>query len=815
MTTIQKATDASALIRATLGTPRSIGHQMDVVRVAGDSLVRRYGMWVQRCISINAQAAAAVPFKLLTTRSGGMVAKSWRGARPVSPRLRAHLRGMSRVRPSSSARKGAQYLDDAAEIVQHPLLDLLNNVNEWTDGFAWREALYSDLQIFGRSFQHLVGPEGGAPTELWRFMPQKMKVEPSATDFVSHYEYGNQPDTERFETDEVMWFRLYDPMDPWGGLGPLEAWLKTVDATLALQDFQNWIVKRGGAPDYVVETEHPLQDEQKRAFRKDWKRLFSRFFNRQESVAFMSKGQLHRLGQTNRELEYGESEDRKRDQVANGFGVPKPLVTSDDVNRNTLDGSRQMHMELTVWPMVQRVEDLLNQRLVPLFGDNLVLVHENPIREDVELLVKDRESKLKSGWSINEVRAMEGEEAATGDFADEPLVDGTLALLSDIEAPELSFGPVSSSGGPDASTPPGADESPSVPASADSERRAAFTVESVKGDVTVTPAPQLPMGNSAPVSMKAMMLKDHAGTPESPDGDERLDADMVASVRKTLDRLARDVARELRNTDAPPAPVDDSKAMQTTPLDPEKFLATFDPMEWIEAMIGATMPGVTRMVATAATAGMEAAGVAGPTFSVTNPRVREYLEDTTRRIGREVTDSYRAVIRDQLVAGTQAGETPKQMAGRIAGLTTPTPREVAEGIDRIPKPPFTQAWSERITRTEAAFSSVKGTELGWQQTGRVVGKQFVLAPDACEWCQAVAAELGDGRGKLTDSKTVGLGVPFFGIGKTLKATFAKADGTEVERTMVLDYAPDDTALVIPPVHPHCRCSVRPVLEGEA
>ena len=95
------------------------------------------------------------------------------------------------------------------------------------------------------------------------------------------------------------------------------------------------------------------------------------------------------------------------------------------------------------------------------------------------------------------------------------------------------------------------------------------------------------------------------------------------------------------------------------------------------------------------------------------------------------------------------------------------------------------------------------------RSGVVVGKQFVLAPDACPWCEAVANDFGTGRGSLGDSKTINLGQPFYETGSTIRA---EIEGTE--RTMVLDYSPDDTNPSVPPVHPQCRCSVRPVLAGE-
>ena len=116
-----------------------------------------------------------------------------------------------------------------------------------------------------------------------------------------------------------------------------------------------------------------------------------------------------------------------------------------------------------------------------------------------------------------------------------------------------------------------------------------------------------------------------------------------------------------------------------------------------------------------------------------------------------------------------------------------------------------------IARTETAFANIKGTEFGWKQSGVVSGSRFVLAPDACPWCEAMADQMSDAKGVM---RTVPLGESYVPFGTRLTARFQEDDGTVKERTMELDYAPDGQNLVIPPVHPHCRCSREAVLEGE-
>jgi hypothetical protein len=180
--------------------------------------------------------------------------------------------------------------------------------------------------------------------------------------------------------------------------------------------------------------------------------------------------------------------------------------------------------------------------------------------------------------------------------------------------------------------------------------------------------------------------------------------------------------------------------------------------------------------------------------------VRRYLENTSRRVGQEQTDVWRGDIRDILIEGTDRGLSTGEMA-----------RGITERTDLI------RPRAERVSRTETAFASVKGQEEGWRQSGVVAGKQFVLAPDACPLCQAVAAELGDARTDPENAKVLKLGQPMLDVGWTaVGVQFPKADGSlGPPRDIVLDYEPEPgTGLVVPPVHPHCRCSMRPILDDE-
>jgi hypothetical protein len=157
----------------------------DYGRLNGHDLVQRYGMWVARCVSLNAQAAAGVPFKLMRVERNESLRKDclraglWR--RP-SARTMAHLEGKLGCQPSSTVRKSMTgNFENLVEVDQHPILDLLHKSNSWTSGCQYRTGLYSDLQIFGKAYDVLF--DETLTTEMWSMRPQKTKPIKHARDF--------------------------------------------------------------------------------------------------------------------------------------------------------------------------------------------------------------------------------------------------------------------------------------------------------------------------------------------------------------------------------------------------------------------------------------------------------------------------------------------------------------------------------------------------------------------------------------------------------------------------------------------------------
>ena len=155
-----------------------------------------------------------------------------------------------------------------------------------------------------------------------------------------------------------------------------------------------------------------------------------------------------------------------------------------------------------------------------------------------------------------------------------------------------------------------------------------------------------------------------------------------------------------------------------------------------------------------------------------------------------------------IFANPFAVQSARNAASRMAesvwgSISERTASAIAEGIERgdplrdiserLEDFGFSRSRAEMIARTESAYAYTEGQIEAWKQTGVVVGKRWVLSPDACEFCEAASDEYG--------SSPIALDESFYDKGDSLEGSS--------QGLMGFSYRSIDG----PPLHPNCRCAL--------
>jgi HK97 family phage portal protein len=805
--------------------------------------VRLMTGWRYAAMNKNADACASTPLRLYTKRVKGRTPAF--EAKSVSAERRQYLATKA---STTARRKSAEWGADIVEVEgEHPLIELLNNVNPIQDGYDFAWARYMYMQATGNAYMHpVIDAATGFPYELWTMPPQWIEAISSEVTYLAGWRYGaEQISQEYFGVHEVIHFKhAWHPFNNWYGYGPMEAGWNVVCQDLARNQSDLAFFENNSRPDYAIIAKGTNDP-------KALERITAAVEGRSKGprktgkmLAITGDVELKPLQFPPKDLA-GVYEITE--QLAAVFGVPITLLKANDPNLASAETGYASWREGTIQPMLLRDEQVLNQKLVPMFGlkGQAFLAYDNPVPANREFEKGKAVSFVQAGiWTPNEARQIDGMDALPGgDMLATMGGMGMGDMEAQIDAEPTQAGqpaepvkqpmqPGQVSGAADILTQVSAgDLAPEAArvllvAFGFSEDQAG-TMVSAQSKIEPKQEPQPVINNVVDndVEKPAAKSVDELPTVESCDGKE-CDHDKTSGLedwpeavkesrkaiesqpeddggdagddvregegitpamlmRRNLNDLFRAQYQRIGQSLMTMPSVQKMMAKVASSTLSADIAAALGPSATAD-MVQAVKPYIQASLAGGARWGLQRVGKPPTMFDVTNPAVINSLDNYTIRLAGTVNNSTIDMITRDIQNGLASGQSMQEMAANLQN-GVPTNRNIQPGYRSV-----------MIARTESARAYVAGEEEGWKESGIVAGKRWLLAAGACEFCVATAAKFNVGNAPVK------LGEPFYTLGSTIE--IPKADGGF--RRMKIDYAPVEGA----PLHPNCRCDVEPVLE---
>lgn len=654
---------------------------------------------------------------------------------------------------------------DIEEVMDHPILDLIDKPNPWQNGREFRRLTHLYRLICGRAFYQIVARpvpgvhigrgKGSArvlPTDMLMMAPQHTEVIPGDTSLIAGYHYGrNTIKSATFEADEVIYHRhTPSPFEPWGAIGPLHAVHQDADivAAAALSEIHRW--ENESRPDIFISTEDTYTDletlrkaieDQVKGIANKGRFLLGRLMD------------IKQLGFPPKDMEYQGGRRLSTEDILAAYGYPESMYRLNDANLASSKTGHIQYQRFTILPELVAWCETMNETLLPMYGcdGDLWLAPDNPVDSDELAEAQAMEIRLRTGRStIAEERQLAGDDAYPDGLGRAPRINGVIMT-------EVPFSP-----------------SFQIPYG--------FTPTPFGMPGSFMPGMQVPQGFQRP----QMSLPPSFGAPAAGGGVPPQfqaaswnDGDWKSWAFKGP-RLKRDDAAADRRLSGPEAEMIDALTA---------FLLDAIPA-MTEAVVGAaglqpSLPdGLFRRFAETVTGPMMAALEAGAALGERDIRGRsvkqvEELTEAARgviererlRLADSLFQSLEARIRELLSEGVQAGESISQLQQRVADAVSQEASFAAE----------------RIARTESRRAFMVGRQEAWAESGVVAGKRWVLSGNACPICIEINSRFPKAR----------LNEPFVGLGEVVAGrpvTYRPIEGGDA--------------------HPMCRCSVEPILEGE-
>jgi HK97 family phage portal protein len=367
--------------------------------------------YVYNCADIIAMAASQQPLRLY--RTGSVTIRTNKGTRHA-PGCKAVKHAKREAFASGRmGRKAATWSGmggNVAEVVDHPVLDLITKPNPLQNGEAFDYQRFLFALLTGEMFHLVEGTD--APSALWPMLPQYTQVMPEMEGVVGRYAYGRERAAVAvYEAADVLHFKYSDHLDnPYHGWGPLHACYQAARIVAENEDFDLEFIEQGNLPLAFISLDPSIYSTDTAI--ADFKRYLSRVTKGAlgKTKAIVGAGvSVSAPMPTARDLQTLEKLREHKATIRNAFKVPESMLELNSANLASATVGDDQFWGITVRPLLNKGADHLTETLLPMFGiepGEYFFAYDDPLLADIEREARIAEIDLRSGVrNINEVRA--------------------------------------------------------------------------------------------------------------------------------------------------------------------------------------------------------------------------------------------------------------------------------------------------------------------------------------------------------------------------------------------------------------------------
>jgi len=295
----------------------------------------------------------------------------------------------------------------------HPLIQLLANPNPWMSrGQLWGTVVM-DRALAGNAYMLKARVQGGllkgAPAELWRLRPDRVRIIPDAVKFIGGYEYNTGKDKIVFPPEDVIHFKTRHPLNDYYGMPPLMAVAGRIDIDDYMKNFLRGFFEQGGTgPGSILSVKSKLSPEAKEEIKTRFHAQFGSAGRAHELMILDNAESTYQQMGLNRGLRDAlpkELDAMQEARIAMVFGIPGSILglligyeSSSYANKRQ---DWQVFWDLTMTPLLSDLDDALNLQLVPDYGGiDEVLFDLSDIRalqEDVDKVHERHRANVGAG----------------------------------------------------------------------------------------------------------------------------------------------------------------------------------------------------------------------------------------------------------------------------------------------------------------------------------------------------------------------------------------------------------------------------------
>lgn len=332
--------------------------------------------------------------------------------------------------------------DNYTEVKKHPFIDLINSVNPFSNKFELISLTQIYLELTGNAYWWIPRNDLRIPYMIWSIPSHWMSIVPSKNHFIDGYvmQVPGKGEKVPFDAEEIVHFKFPSPLNLFYGYSPLYAAMYGVDLNNETKKWGINFFLNNAQPSGVLYTESSLHGDQYQRLKDSWNRKYRGSENAGKIAILESGLKYQQIGSTIKDSKFDDVSREIRDEILAMFGVPaSKLGLVEDVNRANAETNDYTYQKETILPRLALLEEKLNEKMMPIYDKGLFVKFDNPVPEDKEYRLREKQINIQSGFaSIDEEREKEGLDPFNLPETSVPLIPFSLTPAGE-ERPEPTY----------------------------------------------------------------------------------------------------------------------------------------------------------------------------------------------------------------------------------------------------------------------------------------------------------------------------------------------------------------------------------------
>lgn len=292
-------------------------------------------------------------------------------------------------------------------IVEHPLLDLIEQPNAFLTGKQMRKLHYTYMNMTGEAYELKMGVN-----DAGQGLPDALHVLPShQTDFILGKTWDDSKvrnNQTNYTLFEVMRDINPDPENPYRGRGVIAAAAASLDTDTQSKEYNRRFFANSARPSVVVQTNSEMSDKAYDRFKQQITDNFTGTENAHKPI-IVEGAQVTPFMLTQKEMDFLASQEFTRKEILSFFFVSDAMLGGlDNANRSNMDATEYNLAKYAVKPRVEQYLELLNNQLVKKVDPSLEFYTDPIVPEDLEAKLAEAKASVNAWATIDEVRGQYG-----------------------------------------------------------------------------------------------------------------------------------------------------------------------------------------------------------------------------------------------------------------------------------------------------------------------------------------------------------------------------------------------------------------------